>query len=347
MFIHMSAQQKQSEMAANRTNLTSLIANFMNNPAECKATLSQIQQHITAGKLNPSNEHDHQLNKILTKSGGTVVDLIAEAGKLENQYGMSGYVVFQMKCEETGGAEPCKKCAGSYPQNCEKKWSLSLISQTTINNMSSFNKIFKIPIIIKHTGTADSEFECNSPTGTSLSGISCQTTEVLTGFDNAGQPVCVPAFDFSNADCGAGQTLQGFDTNGQKICVVAGAPPTPCPPGKVMQNGVCVNQTSGCSATTRSNCRLSAKTSGSSGSCKSGLVGFCNYKCNNGSWTEISNTCRVGANCASLDGGSCQTISSYHGDTSGYCKSGYTGTCKYKCYNGTWTPVSNNCVLSP
>lgn len=41
-------------------------------------------------------------------------------------------------------------------------------------------------------------------------------------------------------------------------------------------------------------CNLSAGASGlSSGSCASGYTGSCSYKCNNGVWTQVSNTCSI------------------------------------------------------
>ncbi len=53
-----------------------------------------------------------------------------------------------------------------------------------------------------------------------------------------------------------------------------------------------VGSPASCSATTIGNCSLSATASGgSSGSCSSGYSGACNYTCNNGTWSQASNSC--------------------------------------------------------
>ncbi len=49
-------------------------------------------------------------------------------------------------------------------------------------------------------------------------------------------------------------------------------------------------------------------------------------------------------NCrASLDSNKCRRAVANHGDTSGVCDSGSTGTCSYKCNNGTWELLSDTC----
>ena len=353
LFVHTNSQLKKSEQSANRTNLTNLIANYMNSSEACKRTLSdQMSAELTAGT-------DKTFGKILTKSGGVVIDLNAETARLKAQYGMTGYVVFKMNCAETS-PNTCKKCSGTYPQTpeCEKKWNLSLISQTKINGFSTFNNVFKIPIVIKHTGTGNNDFECNSPTSSSgidLANATCPTGEVLNGFDTNGQPVCVPAFDFSDADCPTGQVLQGFDTSGQKICV-SGLANVNCPTGQVLtgidNNGqpVCViTGNKDCVASTINLCNLSAKSDGgSSGSCQSGATGSCSYRCNNGKWSLVSNTCISKRYCYSKLIDLCiiheKGYMIPHGKTrSGTCENGAKGSCSYKCNNGTWSLVSNTC----
>ena len=182
LFVYMNTQLSQSEQRAQRTNLTSLIANYMNSPEDCKKTLTQMLPELVAGT-------DKQFGKILSSGGGTVIDLTAEKERIKAQYGMSGYVVFQMKCEEAS----CQKCS-SPPCSPPKKWSLSLISQTNVNGIPSFNNIFKLPVVITHTGADQYDFKCNQ--------------------QNLGSGI-----DFTDADCGSGQVLQGFDTSGNKICV--------------------------------------------------------------------------------------------------------------------------------
>ena len=291
IFVHTNTQLKKSEESANRINLTSLIANYMNSPEACKKTLSsQMATELKAGS-------EKNFSKILTKDGGTVIDLDAEKARLKAQYGISGYTVFQMKCQETS-PNTCQKCSGTYPQSpaCEKKWSLSLISQTEINGFPTFNSVFRIPIIIKHTGTADSDFECNSPgsnSPTSLKNVNCPPNQVLTGFDNNGQLVCVAGIDLTNSECPSGSVLKGFNTSGTKVC-------------ELMGNKPCATKTfpsadsSGSTASypislKRQPCKITA---GNHGNTKTGVCsgtynksGTCRYKCNNGIWHKVINTC--------------------------------------------------------
>ena len=181
LFVHMNTQLNLSEQKAQRTNLMSLIGSYLNSPNDCKETLSaQAAAEISAGT-------DKSFGQILTRGGGTVIDLSAEAARLKTQYGMEGYLVFQLKCEET---TTCAKCA-SPPCN-PKRWSLSLISQTSINGVPSFNQILKLPLIVRYTGPNDEDFQCN---------------QVSTNID------------LTDALCSGSLVLKGFDTNGNKICV--------------------------------------------------------------------------------------------------------------------------------
>ena len=215
LFVHMNTQLKQSEQRAQRTNLVSLIASYINSPKNCKETLTQILPELTAGT-------NKNFGKILSSGGGTVIDLDAEKDRIKAQYGMEGYLVFQFNCEEPGSSNPCKKCSGPYP--CPpKSWSLSLISQNNVNGIPRFNNVFKFPVIITHTGADDYEFECNQQNmGISIdfSSASCSAGETLRGFDSNGNKICDPRSELlKNLSCPSGQVLRGFDSNGNLICV--------------------------------------------------------------------------------------------------------------------------------
>ena len=110
---------------------------------------------------------------------------------------------------------------------------------------------------------------------------------------------------------------------------------------------------SSCSSTTRSNCSLkSTGHGGDSGSCASGYTGSCSYNCNNGTWSQQSNSCSANKNCSSdsfrfikklTKGGQkiaiCDISAATHGQVvTGSCISNHVniGHCTYQCDNGTW-----------
>ena len=191
MFAHMSSQMSQFEQKIERMNLITFLGNYMNHPGHCKKTLDQVSTQISAG-TNTS------LDKIMLEHGGTALDIVAEKNKLKTKYGLEGFVDFQLNCDETGGTDPCKKCTGTYP--CPSvKWSLSLISQTYINDIPSMNRVVDLPIVVTHTGPNDSDFECNSA---SQAQVGCER--------------------------GA---IEGFDSHGNKKCFYL------CPKGKLRKNG--------------------------------------------------------------------------------------------------------------
>ena len=183
LFVHMNTQINLYEQKAQRTNLMSLIGSYMNSPNDCKETLAgQAGGNITTGTST-------SFGRILTRGGNIVIDLSAEADRMKTQYGMEGYLVFQLDCEQTN----CAKCPAPYSApSCTKNWSLSLISQTNINGVPSFNRIVKLPITVRHTGAGNNAFECNQVSS---------------------------SIDLTDADCGSGNVLQGFNTNGSKNCV--------------------------------------------------------------------------------------------------------------------------------
>ena len=146
MFVHMSSQIKTLEQKARQTNLIGLIGNYMRNPDHCKATLDQVPTtDIKAG-------NDTTITEIKTSGGGKVIDIVAERDQLQTKYGMGGYVALELQCPPIS----CSSC-GSFP--CTQGWILSLISQTYVNNVPSFNRIMEIPFSVVHTSATN--FTCN------------------------------------------------------------------------------------------------------------------------------------------------------------------------------------------
>ena len=122
--------------------------------------------------------------------------------------------------------------------------------------------------------------------------------------------------------------------------------------GSSVSNSCSSTTYSSCSASTVSNCVRSYRShNGVSGSCRSGYSGSCSYRCNNGSWTQISNTCSYNppppppSNCSASTISNCSLSATNHNSTSGSCDSGYTGSCSYRCNNGAWSSISNSCTV--
>ena len=72
-------------------------------------------------------------------------------------------------------------------------------------------------------------------------------------------------------------------------------------------------------------------------------TGSATYTCNVGFWTgPTSESCYDG--CVNTTKDYCGLIQSVHGGTSGFCASGYDGSCEYSCNDGNWYEDSNTCT---
>ena len=105
-----------------------------------------------------------------------------------------------------------------------------------------------------------------------------------------------------------------------------------------------------CGAETKNHCVLQAANHNviaSNPRCKSGWTGSCSYRCNDGNFDKITNSCKK--NCSSKEfpiaGTRCVLPASNHHATTrrtGRCTSGY-GACSGICNNGHWVSRSNIC----
>ena len=161
---------------------------------------------------------------------------------------------------------------------------------------------------------------CVCPSGTHDTGSTCVTCKGGQTWD-AGTKTC---------KCPAGQTLVGG------LCK--------CPAGQVWDAGTktCKGKQF-CPKDKINSCHVAGgHIHGSiSGSCQG--TGTCKYKCNNGKWDLLYNLCDS-TNCKGSDISGCEVNTSSHNATSGYCATGYKGSCKYKCEKGYWKIISNACV---
>ena len=156
-YAHMQTQIQQAERSIQRTHVMRLIENHMSIPGHCKKTLNQVASDVSDGT-------NTELTQILSTHGDPLIELGLSQEELRSQYGVEGLTLLQLQCEETGGVQPCKKCSAC---NCPSvKWSLSLISQSYVNGLPSFNRIVQVPLKLTHTGPDDSDFECGyTPNG--------------------------------------------------------------------------------------------------------------------------------------------------------------------------------------
>ena len=129
-----------------------------------------MQKRATgAGTINFAQVRD--------KDGNIISDL--SSGSLELDYGLTGHVTLQLKCE----SPPCD-CSrhptgwSGTPLSCEKDWSVSLISQRKIKGVHIFNKpelLSKVKVSFKDKDDR-TDWECKGFVFGSSS-IGCLTLE--------------------------------------------------------------------------------------------------------------------------------------------------------------------------
>ena len=103
-----------------------------------------------------------------------------------------------------------------------------------------------------------------------------------------------------------------------------------------------------CAAATVAHCALDRADSGAtvSGACTAGYNGSCRYACNNGAWSEESNSCTP-KRCPQATKDDCTLPQTASGSSAGSCAAGYSGACRFACSLGEWTETSNSCAPAP
>ena len=160
----------------------------------------------------------------------------------------------------------------------------------------------------------------------------------------------VGCFECVSEEVGGGSCCDWHCSNDSDIVTPGG---NPCcqdpsnpigPPFDPDTGGICVAPN--CPAKTygsgASACTVPALNSGQSGgSCAED--GSCQYQCNSGGLSRVSNTCNPWDPCTAQTIGTCNLTASNHGQSAGSCIGGYSGACSYTCTNGSWNPNSNSC----
>ena len=152
LFVHMNTQITQLEKKAQQANLIGLIGNYMKNPDHCKQTLSP--GHVVTA-INACTS-PISIYSIQSSGGGSIIDL-AQTDQLRTQYGIEGYTTLELICTPSSSS-PCSAPTATQLTNCTE-WKLSLISQTYINDVPSFNRLMEIPITLNRTSATN--FDCN------------------------------------------------------------------------------------------------------------------------------------------------------------------------------------------
>ena len=161
-------------------------------------------------------------------------------------------------------------------------------------------------------------------------GTACPASESCV----SGACTCAPGLTVCGSGASSTCANTMTDTNNCGACGIK------CASGQACTNGACTAvTTSNCTAQTSNNCVLTTTNSGSidAGTCASGFTGSCSYACNNGTFTQVTNTCAAtgctsDAQCSAghfcsngacvtqvANGGACTTASTCQ---SGNCDSG-------------------------
>ena len=189
----------------------------------------------------------------------------------------------------------------------------------------------------------------------------------------------------SSGSAGAGGSSGGAGAGGSSGS--AGGPQAPCTAATVQDcsvqatdsgqsvPGLCVNGTTGscsytcengawaevsntctlpasCPANSIQDCTLGQTGSGNTvaGVCSSGMLGACTYFCNQGSWQEVTNSCRLPADCDGYPSGTVQTRTMYESALVPYNQQCQNETQTRTCTDGQWSSwsgsyVYGNCVV--
>ena len=200
LFVNMGAQIKQQESRAGLRTFKSLIERSFQDSAACKANLEQFlgdpADASKAGLWNNAKKATGagtiDFDKVRDKDGNIIEDL--SSSSLESDYGLSGHVTLQLKCE----SPPCdcsRHPTGWSGGKCEKDWSVSLISQRKIKGVHIFNKpelLSKVKVSFKDKDDR-TDWECKGlllppsigcltlkGSGNERSLVGCGTTQTIT-----------------------------------------------------------------------------------------------------------------------------------------------------------------------
>ena len=157
LFANMSSQMKKIDQKSQRVFLRDLIGDVIGS--SCEEAFRPFSNSLFQGN------NIAEFPQINTSGGAVAVDL-TDKDKLRQDYGMDGHVYFKLECAESGSPPNCDCSQTGTPYPCVKKWSLSLISQSFVNNLPQYNRNMKFPIIVTYDdldsngSVVSSEFSC-------------------------------------------------------------------------------------------------------------------------------------------------------------------------------------------
>ena len=184
MFSNIYSQLRQVEQKAQRIFLNAQTGSQVN----CTRTLKPHGSDIIQGQTIDS------FSKLELKSGEVI-----------NARNLSGHNYFQLKCSDDTDPtdpDPCKCVGESSP--CNRKWTLSFISQSELNGLPVYNKNFSVALMVKYPLTSS---------GTLTSGdedkLSCNISNIADSASPPSSLDCIRTDKTKNlALVGCGTTTQ-------------------------------------------------------------------------------------------------------------------------------------------
>ena len=166
---------------------------------------------------------------------------------------------------------------------------------------------------------------------------------------------------FATENCSSSDSDADIESNCEKLSIDVQHDPYNCRPVSGCTHTSTAKSPVNCadSPTPIKGCSLTSTSHDTekSGTCDTTThTGTCRYRCNGGVWEPVApittNTCK--AKCfahSPVSGGSplkdhCDLVTTEDNFTASGCKTGYTGTCRYHCQDGTWNEESNTCMES-
>ena len=177
LFVNMSSQLKHVENRVKHTFFNEFIGSQLKTG--CEETLQTHNVHILGGA---GTDKKMQFTQIKNANGRVVADLDSEKDRLESEYGITGDAYFQLKCvgwdDDSNPSTPmlndCDCSSTTPPFPCGRIWSLSLISQSKMNDVLVYSRGFSFELDINYT--APNTFTCNvtaAGVGTPISSGDC------------------------------------------------------------------------------------------------------------------------------------------------------------------------------
>ena len=131
--------------------------------ANIYSQLRQVEQKAQRIFLNAQTGSQVNCTRTLKPHGSDIIqgqtidsfsELELKSGEVINARNLSGHNYFQLRCSDDTDPtdpDPCKCDGKSSP--CNRKWTLSFISQSELNGLPVYNRNFSVDLAVKYTST--------------------------------------------------------------------------------------------------------------------------------------------------------------------------------------------------